>query len=133
VKSRSFNQLKGDYLEADKLTDCDPIKRNKDLKPGQLSVSKGPLLAEGPAIPCGLVAKSFFDDSYILTRPNGTQVTIKNDNIAWESDKLYKFKNTAKPGVDWKTIQWLDMEDGMNFLFNFCRALHRVDAHGRPA
>lgn len=31
VKSRSFNQLKGDYLPVSSLSDCDPIKKNSDL------------------------------------------------------------------------------------------------------
>ena len=46
-----------------------------------------------PAIPCGLVAKSFFNDIYVLNYPNGTAVSISNGSIAWESDILYKFKN----------------------------------------
>lgn len=33
VKSRSFEQLKGNYLETNKLTDCDPIINNGHLKP----------------------------------------------------------------------------------------------------
>lgn len=33
VKSRSFSQLQGTYLTADKLSDCDPIIKNKDLLP----------------------------------------------------------------------------------------------------
>jgi len=33
VKSRSFAQLQGTYLTADKLADCDPIIKNKDLAP----------------------------------------------------------------------------------------------------
>lgn len=31
VKSRSFNQLKGSYLTASQLTDCDPITTNSNL------------------------------------------------------------------------------------------------------
>ncbi len=33
VKSRSFAQLQGTYLTTDKLTDCDPIIKNRDLLP----------------------------------------------------------------------------------------------------
>ena len=33
VKSRSFKQLQGNYLPVDQLSECDPIKTNKDLGP----------------------------------------------------------------------------------------------------
>jgi hypothetical protein len=122
VKSRSFNQLKGDYLTVDKLTDCDPIKANKDVMVNMTSVSQKLLLNDGPAIPCGLVAKSFFRDAYTVTGPSPSTdvVSILNNNIAWDSDKEYKFKNTLQANLpagasSWKDIQWLDMEDGNRF------------------
>lgn len=119
VKSRSFNQLKGEYLTVDKLTDCDPIKKNSDVKVNMTSVGGAALDNNGPAIPCGLVAKSFFRDSYSLEGPVTTtyptgHVDISNDNIAWDSDREYKFKNTVNlpDGVArWEDIQWLNMED----------------------
>lgn len=39
---------------------------------------------------------------------------INRTNIAWESDRLYKFDNILKKDgkdVDWRTIQWIDMKD----------------------
>ena len=56
-----------------------------------------------PAIPCGLVAKSYFNDTFTLHFcPNNdctnkqalVPVTINETNIAWESDKTYKFANS---------------------------------------
>ena len=38
---------------------------------------------DDPAIPCGLVAKSFFNDKYKIFKQNGEQVTIDEKNIAW--------------------------------------------------
>jgi hypothetical protein len=77
VKSRSFAQLKGEYLPVDKLSDCDPIKTNKDLSPLITKSKNGTdLIPSEPAIPCGLVAKSFFTDSYLLRRPNSSEVSI---------------------------------------------------------
>jgi hypothetical protein len=84
VKSRSYEQLKGTYLGVNDLTDCDPIIRNKDIKENLRNVRGDLLDPEGPAIPCGLVAKSFFNDEYKI---NGGLVTIQQDNIAWDSDK----------------------------------------------
>lgn len=65
-----------------------------------------------PAIPCGLVAKSFFNDTFELYKfktnpPEGTipdmnidpksdtstKIEIVDTNIAWASDIEYKFKN----------------------------------------
>ena len=50
-----------------------------------------------PAIPCGLVAKSFFNDTFELYRkiPGGGEqkIDIINKNIAWSSDIQYKFAN----------------------------------------
>jgi len=64
-----------------------------------------------PAIPCGLVAKSFFNDTYTLIGPNG-KVDILETNIAWESDKQYKFRNIQdRDGKNWTHFQWQNMED----------------------
>lgn len=51
-----------------------------------------------PATPCGLVAKSFFNDKYsnlVLKKEDGTKENIKIDEtkIAWETDLEYKFGN----------------------------------------
>ena len=91
-----------------------------------------------PAIPCGLVAKSFFNDTYRLyKRPdNGDplptdavalealKVEISETQIAWQSDIDYKFKNIydgLPDGVDYEQIQWIDMKNNgkSSRLFKF--------------
>ncbi len=63
VKSRSFNQLNGKWITDKDLNDCDPIKRNSDV--GIAKSLNGTILDPNePAAPCGLVAKSFFNDTY---------------------------------------------------------------------
>lgn len=72
-----------------------------------------------PATPCGLVAKSFFNDTFELWKLDdegneSEKLEIISDNIAWSSDKEYKFHNTKNPengNDDWKDYQWIDMED----------------------
>lgn len=59
---------------------------------------------EDPAIPCGLVAKSFFNDTYVLERvdediANPEVIDIKETDIAWSSDITYKFKNIEDSDV----------------------------------
>lgn len=103
VKSRSFSQLKGEGLSvSDISSDCDPIKTMGDL-PGKTFLNGKAMTAADltkPANPCGLVAKSFFNDSYSLysgaytdpeSMPASNLVKINSKDIAWESDRKYKF------------------------------------------
>ena len=55
--------------------------------PGQLSVNKTALKPDDPAIPCGLVALSFFNDDYkLFGPPNITLIPINSVGIAWQDD-----------------------------------------------
>lgn len=109
VKSRSFNQLRGQELSvSDISSDCDPIVTVDDL--GNFTTVNGGTLKSGsPANPCGLVAKSFFNDTFRLQNSSGGDVSINSVGIAWDSDREYKFHNM--PG-DWQSKQWWDVTDG---------------------
>lgn len=60
-----------------------------------------------PAIPCGLVAKSYFNDTFKLYQQVGstrnpstdTEIKINSDNIAWSSDIQYKFDNIKEETI----------------------------------
>ena len=67
MKSRSNTQLMGNWLDVDQLDDCDPIKRNKDVG-RELSINGSKLDEDAPAFPCGLVAKSYFNDTFTLQK-----------------------------------------------------------------
>lgn len=72
VKSRDANQLNGKYLPVDKLGDCDPIIKVGDLwQHQQFNLNGKPLKENDPAIPCGLVAKSVFNDTFQLFNEKG--------------------------------------------------------------
>lgn len=69
-----------------------------------MSVSKlvnlsSPAYAGNVAIPCGLIAKSFFNDTFQLSttafvgNTSTGLITINSENIAWKSDVDYKFFN----------------------------------------
>lgn len=48
-------------------SDCDPIVRNSDIAKDLMNFNKTKKLdVNGVAMPCGLVAKSFFNDNYKL-------------------------------------------------------------------
>lgn len=107
VKSRNNDQLVGNYKKVEELTDCDPIIKVADLWENQKypyaqkdlpAKDRKQLDPEDPAVPCGLVAKSFFNDTFELFKKNpdggdDTKIDIKEDQIAWTSDKQYKFDN----------------------------------------
>lgn len=68
------------------------------------------------AIPCGLIAKSVFTDSYRISDVAGftdesDDLTIDDSDIAWKSDVEFKFKNQKELGDAWETKQWLNVED----------------------
>ena len=79
---------------------------------------------EKAAFPCGLVAKSFFNDTFKLFettdkegKQKGTKIDIDSTNIAWKSDVEYKFKNLDRP--DWDDVQWTDVENRKYIRFSF--------------
>ena len=123
--------MMGNWMKVDELDDCDPIKTNKDTGFNKSIVKGAPdLLDDDPAYPCGLVAKSLFNDTFSLTpiddggNTNSVPIEINDDNIAWESDREYKFKNLEG---DLKQKQWTDVEDrkltGFNHTPNYVNQL----------
>lgn len=145
VKSRDDSQLAGTYKTVSELSsNCDPIVKVSDLWYNQRFNKKNVKMPDDdPAIPCGLVAKSLFNDTYELWRndANGNpthKVDINPNNIAWTSDVTYKFHNIkdAPNGQSWEDVQWTDMTNRKFFFRNFnsvFRALHRLDENGRSA
>ena len=69
----------------------------------------GKELSDGKvANPCGLMARSLFNDTYILYKKNGDgSFDIKDDDIAWEIDKDEKFSRVD----EYKEKSWTDVED----------------------
>jgi hypothetical protein len=116
INSRSSTQLAGETAtsssEIKALEDaCSPVVTNADMgktigADGTTSLAK----TTDIAIPCGLIAKSFFNDEYTLYKEDGvTNIPIDETNIAWPSDRDNKFKNPTNP-VD-STKQWISMEN----------------------
>lgn len=84
------------------------------------SVNGNKMNDDWPAIPCGLIAKSMFNDDFTLWNVDeAKEQQIDSTDIAWDSDVKYLFHNIKDSEIpsdldnvnDWKDIQWLDMED----------------------
>ena len=67
MKSRSNKQLLGNAIavDSDDIKDCDPIITNENLEFTK-SWDGTTLDPEAAAFPCGLVAKSYFNDTFTL-------------------------------------------------------------------
>mmetsp|Transcript_16826 Transcript_16826/g.18748 ORF Transcript_16826/g.18748 Transcript_16826/m.18748 type:complete len:299 (-) Transcript_16826:55-951(-) len=108
VRSRNDLQLRGDSISVNDLTDCHPILKNSDLDRTH-SFSGRLLDPDAPAWPCGLIAQSFFNDTFELRNLDVSHdFDINPNNIAWNTDVDYMFKNG--PG-NWEQYQWMDVED----------------------
>jgi len=78
VTSRSNQQLEG--RSNPDLSGCDPL------------INYG---ASQPLYPCGLLANSFFNDSFKLL-VQGVELVVQRTGIAWKSDIQTKFKSTGQ-------------------------------------
>jgi len=104
VKSRSDAQLAGDTEDTDSLGNCDPYKSLNDTDND-----------EDIFLPCGLIARSMFTDSFRLVKVvrsrNDTEaptveypVPMTHEGVAWEADIKHKFKNPPENSVGIRTI-----------------------------
>ena len=108
VKSKSDDQLKGKDVSLKSIKDsgdCDPVITNKEMGVGGQRSAKGVsiLKDEELAIPCGLIAKSYFKDLFELFDDGGQKIEIDEKDIAWKADKELKYKNNDLDK------QWIDM------------------------
>jgi len=107
IKSKSLTQLKGEDLKlADIQSDCDPIVTVKDLG-FYKTIGNYSLAPTDVANPCGLIAKSLFNDTYKLFNISDKEYLIDETNIAWDSDKKGRFKRHVNASL----VQWTDIEN----------------------
>eukprot|EP00826_Nyctotherus_ovalis_P050249 TRINITY_DN6141_c0_g1_i24.p1 TRINITY_DN6141_c0_g1~~TRINITY_DN6141_c0_g1_i24.p1 ORF type:complete len:264 (-),score=50.56 TRINITY_DN6141_c0_g1_i24:99-890(-) len=109
MKSLNREQLEGKSIsESTADSDCDPaifIRHFSSLETVSNMIASNLLRADDVAYPCGLIAKSFFNDRYAIVKDtNGVQVDIDEKKIAWSDDRG-KYEKSGEPGA------WLDMTD----------------------
>lgn len=115
MKSKSNDQLEGKPFtnkEMEDSGDCKPATTNKEMGKTQ-SYNKKKLEENELAIPCGLMAKAFPEESFTLKGKNSGEIQINDKNISWKADRDKLFKNLqTKDGnlnTSWGDYQWLDM------------------------
>jgi len=79
VKSRNDQQLRGDSTS--NLDSCKPLATTADGL---------------PIVPCGLIAWSLFNDTYVFNSSAGP-IVVDNTGIAWKSDVSSKFGDKVMP------------------------------------
>ena len=100
-KSKNIKQLQGD--EISEKDDCSPVIYNKDMDLGdKVSLNNTSLSPNDVAIPCGLMAKTFFNDTYTFSI-NGTQLLVNETGIAFAKDRDLFKKNYNM------NKQWMDL------------------------
>jgi hypothetical protein len=90
MKSVSYEQLRGKDLTEDELSTCEPVIYNKDLKITNVAADGSPLTEDDIAFPCGIAARSYFNDTFVLQDSSENEITISSTNIAWSADKEYR-------------------------------------------
>ena len=98
LKSKSIDQLTG---EADATEDCEPAETNDEMGFNK-SVLGNILKMKEKAIPCGLMAKSFFNDTFSFSI-NGDNSRYDDENIAFEKDKEL-FDKEIELSKQWRNI-----------------------------
>ena len=99
VKSKSLDQLRG---ISDSTDNCDHFETNEKMELHESFVGED-LNMSDKAIPCGLIAKTFFNDTYNFSI-NNENITVIETGISFERDRsLYKNKYDKR--------QWKDMTD----------------------
>ena len=108
IKSKSVNQLAGQVLSASDISsDCDPIIYVSDLGINTTLGNKVVLNATDVANPCGLMARSFFNDSFLLLDDSNTSIYINETGIAWPSDLKGRYVHPP----NYLDIQWRNVTD----------------------
>ena len=104
MKSKETDQLTGDDKDAH--GDCDPAEKNKDMgfSEDKTALDGTSLDPNAYAIPCGLIAKTFFNDSFHFSI-GGEDITVDETNIAFDKDKKLYDENPDR------SKQWIDITD----------------------
>ena len=103
LKSKETDQLTGDDIKAH--DNCEPAETNKEMgfSSTQKALDGNTVLNQNDiAVPCGLVAKTFFNDGFTF-KIGSENLVVDETNIAFGKDKKLYDKNPDP------SKQWIDM------------------------
>jgi len=137
VESKSWKELRG--KDIDTKDDCKNSYLMNEMfiknSPYYMNQWKHNFSENDISSPCGLWARSFFNDTYNLTFLNGTVIKINESNISNE----YLKKKFFKRRKDYKTKQWIDVENehfinwmNIETFHNFKKIWGRIDIDLKP-
>lgn len=113
MKSKSNDQLQGKSFTLEEMEDsgdCKPATTNEQMGKSN-SIDNTPLNQSDIAIPCGLMAKAYPQETFTLYK-GGENIQINDSNISWKADREKLFKNLLdSSNSSWKKKQWIDMTD----------------------
>lgn len=128
VKSISYSQLRGNTDSS--IKDWDPITQNSDISSTLTSLDGTVLSQTADVNPCGLRAKYYFTDTYVLSQ-SGTPIDIDDTKISHSVDRNSKFERPD----NYRSIQWKDVEDEHFMVWfqpdtfpNFIKLWGRIDS-----
>ena len=103
IRSKNEAQLKGEIATNEEIeNDCYPIIKNSDVD----NNSSNKLAPDDIAFPCGLMAKTFFNDTFTFyNKTDDSEIIINDHNIARKTDRE-KYKTTFN-----KSKHWINMSD----------------------
>ena len=102
MENKSDKQLKGEEVSKEDLEKnniCENSLYNKD------GFSYGNLPEDDIAFPCGLIAKSYFQDTFTLYDSSNNKINITTEGIAYKSDR----DSFAK--IEHREDNWTDVHD----------------------
>ena len=106
INSKNSDQLKGNSVSLQEIInnkDCESAVTNGDIgKGGKIAADgKSILNKDELAIPCGLFAKSYFNDNFTNWTLNGEEIIPNEKDIAYKKDRdSYKNIDLSKQWVD---------------------------------
>jgi hypothetical protein len=112
-RSINWEQLRGEDQTDKEIFTCKPYDRIADLGYTPDGFDKDDTMN-----PCGIGAKTFFNDTFELLDPDGRSVKVEFDDLVIE-----EVKNRFERHDDWQDKQWTDVEDSNRL----CRTLRRLD------
>lgn len=92
MNSIHLGQLAGHKLGPSHTKSCQDLELNSQMGVTTSIDGNTPLEASAVALPCGLAANSFFNDTFVLkyNQGDGVEIQIKEDGLAWEADRKHR-------------------------------------------